>query len=114
LSLLVEVLAGILSGAGCANPTPGPEEMNGLFLLALDPAAFLPPDQFRSQVDQFVDYVKSARPAPGSPPVHIPGDASRETAAKREREGVPLNQATVDRLSTVLRDLKLSSDLLPA
>ena len=67
LSLAVEVLAGILSGAGFARPDPGPEEMNGMFILALDVAWFLPPDQLRAQVDQLTAYIKSARPLPGAP-----------------------------------------------
>jgi uncharacterized oxidoreductase len=111
LSLIVEVLAGILSGSGFANPAPGPEEMNGLFLLALDPAAFLPPEQFRSQVDQLTAYMKSARSAPGIGPVHIPGEQSREQAARREREGIPLNDKTCDALRTVCRDLGLPDEL---
>jgi uncharacterized oxidoreductase len=112
LSLLVEVLAGILSGSGFANPAPGPEEMNGLFLLALDPAAFLPPDQFRAQVDQLTAYVKSARPAPGLDPVHIPGEHSHEEAARREQEGILLNDKTCAALLAVLGDLGLPADLL--
>jgi uncharacterized oxidoreductase len=111
LSLLVEVLAGILSGAGFANPNPGPEEMNGLFLLALDPARFLPLDRFRAQVDQLTAYVKTSRPMPGVGPVHIPGEQSREEAARRARAGITLDDTTCGRLADVLRDLGLSDDL---
>jgi hydroxycarboxylate dehydrogenase B len=111
LSLMVEVLAGILSGAGCANPNPGPEEMNGVFILALNPAWFLPPAQFRAQVDQLTAYMKTARPMPGVGPVHIPGERSREQAAKRKRDGIPLNEKTCASLAQVLRDLGLPGEL---
>jgi uncharacterized oxidoreductase len=111
LSLMVEVLAGILSGAGCANPNPGPEEMNGVFVLALNPAWFLPPAEFRVQVDQLTAYMKSARPMPGVGPVHIPGERSREHAARREREGIPLNEKTCAALIQVLQDLALPDEL---
>lgn len=112
LSLAVEVLSGILSGAGFANPNPGPEEMNGMFILALDVAGFLPPDQFRAEVDQLTAYIKTSRPFPGGDGVHIPGEQSREEEARRLREGVTLNEQTFAKLAGVLRDLGLS-DLLP-
>lgn len=112
LSLAVEVLAGILSGAGAANPTPGPEELNGLFVLAMDPAWFLPPDAFRAQVDQLCDHVKSARPASGGGPVHVPGEGSRATAARAAAAGVRLNARTVEALRAVCAELDLPADLL--
>jgi uncharacterized oxidoreductase len=108
LSLLVEVLAGVLSGAGFANPDPGPEEMNGLFILALDPSWFLPLATFRAHVDQLTAYIKTSRPTPNGGPVHIPGERSHEEAARREREGITLDATTCDKLAAVLRDLGVS------
>jgi len=111
LSLAVEVLAGILSGAGFPRPDPGPEEMNGMFILALDVARFLPLDQFCVQVDQLTTYIKSARPLPGGGPVKIPGEPDREEATRRAREGIPLNEQTWATVARVLRDLGLSAEL---
>jgi hydroxycarboxylate dehydrogenase B len=113
LSLLVEVLAGILSGAGAVRPDPGPEEMNGLFVLALNPGAFLPIDRFRDEVDHLTAYVASARPVPGGLPVHVPGQASQALAAARRRDGIPLNQATWETLAKLLVNLRLPPSLLP-
>jgi uncharacterized oxidoreductase len=110
LSLAVEVLAGILSGAGFANPTPGPEEMNGIFVLALDVASFMPPEEFRSKVDQLAAYMKTSRPMPGVGPVHIPGEGSREEAARRAREGIPFSEQAWAKVEAVLRELGLSEE----
>lgn len=112
LSLAVEVLAGILSGAGCARPDHGPEEMNGVFVLALDPAWFLPPEEFRAQVDRLTAYVKSARPVPGGEPVHIPGERSRQEEARRRREGIVLSDQAWAAVAAVLTDLGFP-DALP-
>ena len=112
LSLAVEVLAGILSGAGFARSDPGPEEMNGMFILALDVAWFLPPEEFRSKVDQLTAYIKSAKPLPGGAPVHIPGEGSREQAARRAREGIDFSEKAWAKVAGVLRDLGLG-DCLP-
>lgn len=110
LSLAVEVLAGILSGAGFACPNPGPEEMNGMFILALDPAWFLPPEEFRLKVDQLTAYVKSARPVPGGESVHIPGERSRQEEERRRREGIFLSDQAWAKVAAVLTDLGLSAD----
>jgi uncharacterized oxidoreductase len=114
LSLAVEVLAGILSGAGFARPNPGPEEMNGMFILALDVTWFLPPAEFRSKVDQLIAYIKSAKPIPGGPSVHIPGEGSREEAARRAHEGIAFSEQAWAKVAAVLTDLGLSADLFPA
>ncbi len=110
LSLVVEVLAGILSGAGFANPHPGPEEMNCIFILALDPARFVPLDRFRSQVDQLTAYMKTSRPMPGVGPVHIPGEKSRTEEARRRRDGIVLNQQTWEKLAGVLQNLGVAAE----
>lgn len=111
LSLAVEVMAGILSGAGCAGPDHGPEEMNGVFVLALDPAWFLPPEEFRAQVDRLSAYVKGARPVPGGEPVHIPGERSRQEEARRRREGIVLTDQAWAKVSAVLSDLGLAAEV---
>jgi uncharacterized oxidoreductase len=111
LSLVVEVLAGMLSGAGFANPHPGPEEMNGIFILAADVSWFVPLDKFRSQVDQLTAYMKTSRPMPGIGPVHIPGERSHAEQARRRREGIVLNEENWAKLAKVLRDLGLSTEV---
>ncbi|HSD51897.1 MAG TPA: Ldh family oxidoreductase [Candidatus Methylomirabilis sp.] len=105
LSLVVEVLAGILSGAGFANPHPGPEEMNGIFVLAADVSWFVPFDQFRAQVDQLTAYMKTSRPMPGLGPVHIPGEKSRAEEARRRQEGIFLSEQNWERVKSVLDKL---------
>jgi uncharacterized oxidoreductase len=110
LSLAVEVLAGILSGAGFSWPERGPDELNGMFILALDMTWFLPPEEFRSKVDELTAYVKSAKPLPGGQPVQIPGEPDREEAARRSREGIPLNEQTWARVAGVLQDLGLAAE----
>ncbi len=111
LSLLVDVLAGILSGAGFANATPGPDEMNGLFILALDPSRFLPPETFRAHVDELTAFIKTSRPMPGVGPVHIPGERSADQAARQARAGIALDGTTRATLAAVLKDLGLPDEL---
>jgi uncharacterized oxidoreductase len=114
LSLAVEVLAGVLSGAGFSRPEPGPDEMNGLFLVALDPGWFMPAAEFGRQVDQLIAYIKSSRPRPGGGPVMLPGEPERLEAARRSREGIPLNARTVETLRALCAGLGLKAEILEA
>jgi len=113
LSLTVDVLSGILSGSGFPTPNPGPDEMNGMFILALDPSWFVPLDRFRAPVDEFTRYIKSSRPMPGVGPVHIPGERSRAEEARRRQEGITLNDENWKTVAGVLRELGLPG-LTPA
>jgi len=111
LGLTVEILAGILSGAGAANPCPGPEEMNGVFILAMEVALFLPLPDFRRKVGSLIAHVKSARPVPGGEPVRVPGERAASEAGHRAATGIPLSPRTWEELESVCEALGLRDEL---
>jgi uncharacterized oxidoreductase len=76
LGLLVEVLAGGLSGDGLSGDFPDRRGRNALFLLAVDPAAFGDPAQFQADVAAFLARIRANQPRPGWPAVHVPGEHS--------------------------------------
>ncbi|HIE50778.1 MAG TPA: Ldh family oxidoreductase [Armatimonadetes bacterium] len=93
LSLMVEVLAGALSGAGCSR-----EEAtvvgNGFFLLALDISRFAPVDEVARQLSELIAYVKSSPTQPGFTEILVPGEPEARTAARRRAEGIPIDEET--------------------
>ena len=60
LGLLVEALAGVVSGAGAASASPGPDDQ-GVFLLAFDPARFGRPGDVAERLEAMLDYVSGCR-----------------------------------------------------
>jgi L-2-hydroxycarboxylate dehydrogenase (NAD+) len=86
LALVLEVLCGVLlSGAG----------RYGQFCWALDPARFLPPDEFAGRMEGLVARLKGGRRRPGVAEIFVPGErGQRRRAALREREAIPLSAAT--------------------
>lgn len=72
LALAVEVLAGILSGAGFSGPDPGLDHQ-GVCLIVIDPARFGGRDALARSVDSLVEWVKASPPA-GAEPVVVPGE----------------------------------------
>lgn len=91
LGLLVDVLAGVLAGAG-SGPLgePGADDRDvGHFVLALDVAAFRPPEEFAAAMDAILGAVLGSPAAPGAR-VRYPGHPESERAAERAAAGVPL------------------------
>jgi LDH2 family malate/lactate/ureidoglycolate dehydrogenase len=72
LALLVEALAGVVSGAGAVGPEPGPDDQ-GVFLLAFDPGRFGDPAGLAERVDAMLAHVLSAPLEPGAEPLRAPG-----------------------------------------
>lgn len=90
LGILVDALAGGLSGAGCCTDAAAPMDgkTDGVFFFAIQPGAFLPAELFLQQVRQLIDHVKSSAPLPGASEVFVPGEQEWRTRRKQEREGI--------------------------
>ena len=72
LGLLVEALAGVVSGAGAVSATPGPDDQ-GVFLLAFDPGRFGPPGDVAERLEAMLAYVLGVPLEPGAEPLRAPG-----------------------------------------
>jgi len=94
LSLLVEVLGGILSG----NDTPiFPEykyQHNGVFMIAIQPEFFRPIDAYHEAVDFLLTSIKGAKPALDMEGALIPGEPELGRKAEREQKGIPIDDET--------------------
>jgi LDH2 family malate/lactate/ureidoglycolate dehydrogenase len=95
LALMWEVLTGVLAGLAF-GPNVGPLEAvdrrqeTSHFLLALDPAAFLPLEEFKARVDSLVEQVHQTPRAPGVERLYLPGERSGLLEVERRAGGIPL------------------------
>jgi LDH2 family malate/lactate/ureidoglycolate dehydrogenase len=64
--------------------------------VVVDPSAFCPLEQFRRLVDETIAYIKSSRPAPGCDEVLVPGELEFRTAIKRQKDGIPIDPASLE------------------
>lgn len=91
LSVLVEILGGALSGAGCAGS--GARNGNGVLLLVIDIERFVPMEAYLREVGQLVAFIKSSPLSPGFSEIMVPGEIeSRERAARSE--GLVIDEQT--------------------
>lgn len=105
LSLMVEVLAGILSGADTPIFPEYKRLQNGVFMLALDVTFFRPAADYCEAVDTLLDAVKQALPVEGVDGVLLPGEPESRCRAERERDGIPVADNTwraIQRAAAVL------------
>jgi uncharacterized oxidoreductase len=93
LSVAIEILGGILSGAGAASKEPAVFR-NGTLMIGLDPSRFLPREQFHEQVEALLEWVRSAPLAAGSREILIPGEPEARMERERRATGVPIEDET--------------------
>lgn len=108
LSIMIEVLAGALSGSGVSRTLEDATEApfrNSMLSIYLDPDRFIGRTAFDAQVKAWIAYLKSARPAPGHDEVLVPGEKERLLRTERLRDGVPLAAGVWERLCDTATEL---------
>src|SRR5688572_2837668 len=96
ITFLMDVLSGALTGSGVGTDVRGPYEPEGSsrcghLFLALDPAAFGDPAEYRGRVERLVGQVKDVPLAQGFDEVFYPGEVEdRAEAATLASGGIAL------------------------
>lgn len=97
LSVVMEVLAGVLSGAGFPwdrrdlRSARDREADLGHFFLAIDPRLFMPVEEFAARVDAMIHQAKGSARAEGVAEVFVPGEMEMRARERNLRAGtVPL------------------------
>ena len=93
LSLLVEFMAGLLTGGG-TPVLPGFSPGNCVLFIVLDIAAFRSPADYADDAAAVAARVKATKPAPGFNQVLLPGEPEQQMAATRGAEGIQVDDAT--------------------
>ncbi|MEQ9143415.1 MAG: Ldh family oxidoreductase [Parvibaculaceae bacterium] len=97
LSLMVEILAGVLTGAGVADgvasmykqvSAPG---QNGHFLVALDISRFMPLETFYDRLEGLVGMIKASHP---DNEILLPGEVRWKTYEESRASGIRLDEGT--------------------
>jgi LDH2 family malate/lactate/ureidoglycolate dehydrogenase len=107
LALMIDVLSGILGGAGSGPEVgdvfrfdQGPQNVGHFFqAIALDRLGEA--DRIRRRMDELIRRLRAQPPAAGIDRVRVPGDLERETVEARKRQGIPLGPELLE----TLRDL---------
>ncbi|HHX99852.1 MAG TPA: Ldh family oxidoreductase [Methanothermobacter sp.] len=112
LAFMIEIMAGPLVNASYGKSVTGtanPEVRctKGDLITAIDPSQFVDVTDFKNDVDQFIEEVKS------TPNVFIPGDMEVKNVKKHQKEGIPLDENLVKQLKEITTKLGMNiTDIL--
>lgn len=104
LAVMVECLAGALSGAGCTSDD-APRGGNAAFVLVIDIGAFTSPAAFEQETGHLAEWLKSSRPTPGGGEILVPGEPEARAREQRSRDGIPIDDETWGELQRVTGEL---------
>ena len=118
LSLLVDILSGVLPGAGYADNIypktpegkPLPADV-GHFFGAINVEAFRPLDEFKATMDDIISRLKATPKAEGFSRIYIHGEKEFEVAEHRAKEGIPLGPKVEADLKSIGQELGVAYDL---
>ena len=93
IALIVEALAGVVSGAGITSEVSSVHRgidkgMNaGGFMILIDPKAFLSEEEYAERIEHLVDDIRNSRTQEGKK-VFLPGEIEQNNLRKAETEGI--------------------------
>lgn len=117
LSLLVDLLSGVLSGAafgkGVGRPADDRNADVGHFFAAIKIENFRPVDYFKADMDDYIRSLKSTPKLPRQDRIYIHGEKEFELQNKYMKEGIPLMAEVVDSLKKTGKKIGIPFDLKP-
>ena len=117
LSLLVDLLSGVLAGAAFGEEVGHPSHPDsanvGHFFAAIKIENFRPLGQFKTDMDDYLQALKNTPKLPGQDRIYIHGEKEFELTEKYMQEGVPLMVEVVDSLQKAGEDAGVPFDLEP-
>jgi L-2-hydroxycarboxylate dehydrogenase (NAD+) len=107
LALAVELLGGILSGAGAGvmQDASGWRKLWGGLMIAIDPATFIDVAAFKAAVSAYLAEVKASRLAPGFDEILVPGERSYRTRRAQLEQGVVVEDGVWQNVARIAREL---------
>ncbi len=114
IALLVEILAGVLTGSCFGRHEYTASELSGrdrvakgFVFVALDPDRFIGSDELRKRIDALIRDVHASEPAVGFERVCVPGEIEYRCQQERSARGVPLAPELVAELEGFASQLGL-------
>jgi len=114
LAVVCELLGGALTGGGTWHSEDRSKKRvwNGMLTILIDPKRLGTADTFAAETTAFLESLRKSPTAPGVDKVRIAGEPERETRAKRERDGIQVDDNTWTDILAAGAKLKLARETL--
>lgn len=115
--LLVELFAGIMSGASASkdverNPDSRHPSTMGQFVMAINIGAITDLQGFKQKVDDLIRAVKRSRPVEGGEEIRLPGEQAELESRRRLVQGIPIREEEWEIVRSLAREQGVSPDSL--
>jgi LDH2 family malate/lactate/ureidoglycolate dehydrogenase len=110
LSVMVEILCGLLTGLGFGVEPTG-RHNDGCFMAVFKVDAFRPLAEFRREVAELARYLKATEPSEGSREVLYPGEIEHRTERARAESGIAVEDATWAKLKGLAEEAGIAESL---
>jgi len=112
LGLMIEILAGALSGGRTSREPLYPKKGgNCVFMMLLDPESFGGQAHFKEEVDQLAEYVRGCPRVDGVDRILLPGDPERAALEHRSRHGIQLDDENWGQLVELAQRLDVAVEV---
>ena len=111
LSLVIEMLAGALTGGGCSNVANKDRLANGMLSIYIEPSTLIDLQEFSAEVDRFVEFVKSSRTVAEDGQILMPGDIERIRHGERVAGGIELDDVTWRQIHETATELDVAEGM---
>ena len=111
LSMIIEMMAGALTGGSCTNPERANRLSNGMLSIIMDRSKLQTEDYFYNEVERYCNYVRSAKLMDENNRILMPGEIEYNTRATRRVEGIELSQTTIEMIQGTCNTLGVESGL---
>ena len=113
LSMMCEVFAGAMTGAGCSKE--GVDRVaNGFMAFLLDPAAFAGTEFVSSELGNLAEWVASSRLQEGFDRIQLPGEPEAEAREERSRSGIDIEDQTWQKICKIAAAVNVAIPVIEA
>ena len=110
LAAIVEILSGLLTGLGF-GVEPSGRHNDGCFMAVFNVQAFRDLNTFKQEVTEFAHYLKATPLAQGFTEVFYPGEVEYRKEQDRRKNGVPVEDATWNKLKDLAASFGIADKL---
>lgn len=112
LAIMCEIMAGAVAGGQRADEQVRESILNSMFAIVTNLEHLGGAAHVAEGVEATRAHIVGARRAPGFDEIRLPGDPERAAAAMRARDGIPIDERTLDQIIQAAEDLGLSRTAL--
>ncbi len=109
LAVMIDILAGVLSGGGFSAEFKFGQNMT--WVMAIDISKLRPVIEFKKMMDSMIHELHLTPPEPGAERVLVAGDPEADVYELRIKNGIPLHRSQVMELDSLAKEFGVKSSL---